>query len=380
MASRANVSRLLPAERTLVILPTALVDRWPAEEYKQQHSTIESALKHSVADTMQLYHDIKMLKEVENTYEGPGYSLSKEQRYDLKRNGDSLLHNRFVTELIQKIEKFDRGIKYSDYPAMIMAAYPESKFMDKSRFRDEHQSISGPVLCRGIASGKIIDQVKAAGEDYYFIETGYLGNYRCDNNRTGRKIYHRIVKNAMQHNTIMDVPGDRWDQLVDFNPNLRYNGWKKTGSKILVVLSSDKPFQYYGANRDAWQRKVVRTLKKHTDREIVFREKATRGERTNDTIYDALDDDIYALVTYNSIAAVEAIQYGIPAFALAPTAADPVGNKDLKNIEKPNMPDQDVIQKWLHNIAYSQFSLDEIITGQAWKMVLENAERPTLSY
>jgi hypothetical protein len=121
-------------------------------------------------------------------------------------------------------------------------------------------------------------------------------------------------------------------------------------------------------------------LRKHTDREIVFREKATRGERTNDTIYDALDDDIYALVTYNSIAAVEAIQYGIPAFALAPTAADPVGNKDLKNIEKPNMPDEDIIQKWLHNIAYSQFSLDEIITGQAWRMVLENAERPTLSY
>jgi hypothetical protein len=178
----------------------------------------------------------------------------------------------------------------------------------------------------------------------------------------------------------MDVPSDRWDQLVDFNPDLKYNGWKRTGSKVLVVLSSDKPFQYYGHNREAWLRKVVRTLRKHTDREIVFREKATRGERTNDTIYDALDDDIYALVTYNSIAAVEAIQYGIPAFALAPTAADPVGNKDLKNIEKPNMPDEDIIQKWLHNIAYSQFSLDEIITGQAWRMVLENAERPTLSY
>jgi hypothetical protein len=252
--------------------------------------------------------------------------------------------------------------------------------MDKSRFRNEHASITGPVLCRGIASGKIVDQVKAAGEDYYFIETGYLGNYRCENNKTGRKIYHRIVKNAMQHNTIMDVPSDRWDQLVDFNPNLKYNGWKRTGSKILVVLSSDKPFQYYGHNREAWLRKVVRTLKKHTDREIVFREKATRGERTNDTIYDALDDDIYALVTYNSIAAVEAIQYGIPAFALAPTAADPLGNKDLKNIENPNMPDEDVVQKWLHNIAYSQFSLDEIITGQAWKMVLENAERPIFSY
>jgi hypothetical protein len=65
------------------------------------------------------------------------------------------------------------------------------------------------VLIRGISSGKIADQVTKRGQDYYFIETGYLGNYRSDNNQTGRKIYHRIVKNAMQHNTIMDVSDDR---------------------------------------------------------------------------------------------------------------------------------------------------------------------------
>jgi hypothetical protein len=86
------------------------------------------------------------------------------------------------------------------------------------------------------------------------------------------------------------------------------------------------------------------------------------------------------LVTYNSIAAVEAIQYGIPAFALAPTAADPVGNKDLTLIENPNRPSEEVIQRWLHSIAYGQFSLDEIITGSAWRIVLENVQRPTFSY
>jgi hypothetical protein len=93
-----------------------------------------------------------------------------------------------------------------------------------------------------------------------------------------------------------------------------------------------------------------------------------------------LDDDIYALVTYNSIATVEAIQHGIPAFGLAPTAADPVCSNDLKQIENPVMPDEEKIYKWLCSIAYSQFSLDEILTGQAWEMVLENAQRPTINY
>lgn len=376
---------ILPTEEDSIILPTALVDRWPSDVYKLQHATIESALKHNVQDALNTYYDLKLFKEIE-TYVGgipePELPpLTKDQRMALKRaGGEGSFRNQLSRATIRKDEQLTRLMKYSDYPAMIMAAYPQSQFISKDRYWSENSSISGPVLLRGISAGKIANHVRAKGDDYYFIETGYLGNYRCANNRTGRKIYHRIVKNAMQHNCIYDVPGDRWNDLVKFNSDLNYRGWKKPGSKILVVLSTEKPFQYYGEDRDAWINNVIATLKQHTDREIVIRQKASRGERTNDTIYDALDDDIYALVTYNSIAAVEAIQYGIPAFALAPTAADPVGNKDLTQIENPNRPDKELVQRWLHSIAYSQFSLDEIITGSAWRMVLENAQRSTLDY
>jgi hypothetical protein len=365
-----------------VILPVALVNRWPADEYKKQHATIESALKHNVSDLLTLYYDVKILKEVENCWEvNPDNMLTKEGKYDLKRNGSSALDKRFTADIIKKDEQFNRCLKFSDYPAMIMATYPESRFVNRDRFWTEAQDIcADPVLLRGISSGKIADHVRELGQDYYFIETGYLGNYRCDNNLTGRKVYHRIVKNAMQHSTIMDVPDDRWQQLVKFNPNMEYKGWKRSGSKILVVLPTEKPFQYYGHNREKWIQKVEKTIKKHSDRPIVWREKASRGVRTNETIYDALDDDIYALVTYNSIATVEAVQHGIPAFGLAPTAADPVCSNVLAQIENPVMPSEELVYKWLSSIAYSQFSLDEIITGQAWQLVVENAQRPTLDY
>ena len=367
-----------------MILPVALVDRWPADEYKQQHSTIESSLKHSVADLLKLRNEVAILKQIEQQWglsPIPEELLTKDIRNHVKRSGGDQLGQEFIQYIINQDAEFDRCLKFSDYPAMIMAAYPESKFVAKNRFWDEANNIvEDPVLIRGISSGKIGKFVQERGQDYYFIETGYLGNYRCENNRTGRKVYHRIVKNAMQHSTIMDVPDDRWKALVDFNPNLEYKGWRRPGSKILVVLPTEKPFQYYGHDRKKWIQKVERTIKKYSDREIVWREKASRGERTNDTIYDALGDDIYALVTYNSIATVEAVQYGIPAFGLAPTAAGPVCSNDLTQIENPVMPDEDVIYKWLCSIAYSQFSLDEILTGQAWKMVLENAQRPTFNY
>ena len=367
-----------------MILPSALVDRWPADEYRQQHTSIESALKHSVADLLKLRKEVKILKRIEHEWglsPIPEEFLTKDIKNFVKRNGGETLSDEFIQYIIDQDAEFDRCLKFSDYPAMIMASYPESRFFDKGRFKTEADEIcKNPVLLRGISSGKISKEVRKRDQDYYFIETGYLGNYRSENNRTGRKVYHRIEKNAMQQTCILDVPDDRYRELVKFNPAMQYRGWKKPGSKILIVLPTEKPFQYYGEDRDTWIKQVECTLKKHTDREIVWRQKASRGERTNDTIYDALDDDIYALVTYNSIATVEAIQHGIPAFGLAPTAADPVCSNDLTQIENPSKPHEDVIYKWLSSIAYGQFSLDELLTGQAWQLVLENAQRPTFNY
>ena len=366
-----------------MILPVALVDRWPGDEYKQHHATIESALKHSVADLLKLRNEVNILKQIEQQWglsTIPEELLTKEIKNSIKRNGGDELGQEFRQYIIHQAEKFDRCLKFSDYPAMVMAAYPTSKFVSKDKFWEEAEDIiKTPVLVRGISAGKIIKFVQEHGQDYYFIETGYLGNYRCDNNQTGRKIYHRIEKNNMQQDRIMDVPPDRWQELCKFNPNLTYRGWRKPGSKILLVMSTDKPFQYYGTTRDKWIKDTIATIRKHTDREIVIREKAGRGVRTNKTIYDALDKDIYALVTYNSIAAVEAIQHGIPAFSLAPTAASPVSSTDLSRIENPPRYDEDLIYKWLSSVAYGQFSLSELITGRAWELVQENQNRATIS-
>jgi hypothetical protein len=51
-----------------MILPVTLVDRWPANEYKQQHKTIESALKHNVTDLLKLRNEVKILKQIEQQW------------------------------------------------------------------------------------------------------------------------------------------------------------------------------------------------------------------------------------------------------------------------------------------------------------------------
>lgn len=348
-----------------MILPLAVVDRWPMEEYQLRHpDDMVAALKHINQDALILYYELQDLQtQFRNTTEKADRSFDKALDLVIR----------------EKQERMFRMIKFNDYPAMIMAAYPEAKFITSYDYKRTRDSITDPILIRGISSGGHARHAQEQGRDFYFIETGYLGNYRCANNTTGRKIYHRIEKNSMQQSRIMDVPDDRWQALCEFNPALNYQGWRQPGSKILLIMSTDKPFEYYGTTRAKWVSKTLKTLKKHTDREIVIREKAGRGERTNDTIYDAFED-VYAVVTYNSIAAVEAIQSGIPALCTAPTAASAVTTSDFTQIENPPRLSEDIIYKWLSSVAYGQFSLDEILTGQAWQLVQENDTRPTFSY
>jgi len=74
-------------------------------------------------------------------------------------------------------------------------------------------------------------------------------------------------------------------------------------------------------------------------------------------------------VTYQSIAAVESVLYGVPAFTLAPTAADPVCDKDLSLIEHPTVQDNDKIYKWACHLAYGQFHIDELKNRTAYRLL-----------
>jgi hypothetical protein len=86
----------------------------------------------------------------------------------------------------------------------------------------------------------------------------------------------------------------------------------------------------------------------------------------------ALTQDVHALVTFNSIAAVESILAGVPAFVLAPShVAEPVANRELSRIEDAFYPDQDLLMAWCHSMAYGQYHVKELRNGTAFKMMQE---------
>lgn len=221
------------------------------------------------------------------------------------------------------------------------------------------------ILIRSMGKRKLIQECWEKHKTFYYMDSGYIGNYKSTKNPNSWKLWHRIVKNDIQHNKIIDRPDDRWTRL-DY-PILK----RKQGTHILVVTPSEKPCKFYGIDRDGWIRETVAEIRKYSDRPIKIRDKASRQERIINTIFEDLND-CHALVTYQSIAAVESVLYGVPAFTLAPTAADPVCDKDLSLLESPTLHHEDKIYKWACHLAYGQYNIDEFKDGTAYRMLIND--------
>lgn len=227
-----------------------------------------------------------------------------------------------------------------------------------------------PIVLRGILKHRIMKRCWLEGRDFYFIDTGYLGNQKNPLNLHGWKYYHRIVKNDLQHgNTIVKRPADRFESL-----QIKLHDWKKSGKKILIAKPDEKPCKFYGVDLEQWVNETINILKQYTDRPIVVRERVkSRQDRVvTNTLKEALDDDVFALVTFNSNSATEAVMYGYPAFTLCPThAASPVTAQDLSKIETPYYPDKDKVFAWACHLAYGQFHVNELKNGSAWRIINE---------
>jgi hypothetical protein len=229
------------------------------------------------------------------------------------------------------------------------------------------------LIIRGLGGGsqKAIKKCWETGRPFYAIDTGYFGNGK-------HKTWHRITYNALQN--MNEIQSRNEDRLL---LQLKCNSWNEIykpftpGSKIMVCPPSDKVMNMFGqGTAKEWTDKLVVQLKTLTDRPIEIRMKPIRSERiSTKTIQDALRDDVHCLITYNSIAATEALMEGKPAITLGPNAAQLICETDLKNIENPKIPSEDEMYAFLKHLSYSQFTQSEMEDGTAWKILTQGGNR-----
>lgn len=235
---------------------------------------------------------------------------------------------------------------------------------------------SKPVIIRGIVKRKHIQKCIDDHRTFFYMDTGYFGNFISPGNPSGKKTWHRVIKNQLQNIEVRNFPSDRWDSLVKNDPRLKWTGWKTKGNKILVIVPNRKSCVFYGRDLQPytdgerpWLEETITIIKKYTDMPIIVREKGSRSHRQHHSIYDALDEGIFATVAFNSIAALESVVYGVPAFVSVPCAASPLALNDLSKISTPYYPEPSLVQKHCHGLAYSQFTVEEMLNGTAWKIL-----------
>lgn len=296
---------------------------------------------------------------------------------------------------IKKVEKKEKSpFGLVDSFVMAMALGSGGKYI---RADDLDWNDKTPILVRGLGKTKIIKRCIEEGRDFYFMDTGYIGNNPSPTNPSGKKTYHRIVKNALQnlHMPARDRLEDNVKETGDdditaqrkLDANLlikapeHYSGerWKRLaiqfkdarpGRKILLVPPSEKVMKYFELDLDIWIENTVMQIKKHTQRPVEIRKKPSREARVSvNTMEQALEDDVHCLVTYNSIAALEAMIYGKPAIVLGPNCAQDICETKLQKIEFVQHPGRKQLTWLCRYLANNQFTYNEMLNGHAWSKI-----------
>jgi len=222
-----------------------------------------------------------------------------------------------------------------------------------------------PFIIRGVggASQRALNHCIETNRDFYAIDTGYFGNDK-------KKLWHRITKNSLQNlGPIVDRPADRLKLIGGYR-------YKKhiSGSTILICPPSAKVMNMFKQpSPEEWVEQTITELKKYTDKKIIIRLKPDRQDRVStNTMEQALANDVHCLVTYNSIAATEALMHGKYAIALGPNSAQLICNTQLSEIERLRYPDEDTMDAYMRHLSYCQFNVIEMQDGTAWQILNES--------
>ena len=219
-----------------------------------------------------------------------------------------------------------------------------------NNFKDYDKTIATYGVLRG--TYELIKKVK----NFYYMDHGYFNqsDRKFENNRT--KIlnldgYFRIVYNNFVHNGDGNYPDDRLKKL-----NLNFKKQSNLGSYIILSEPSDAMKKIY--NEEDWINKITNKLKKLTDRQIVVHNKYSNKP------LDELLLNAWAFVSLQSTAGFKAMLNGVPAYFTEKTL------KNINLIEEIETPKIDY--KIFNNLAYGQWTLKEIESGEAWEKI--NAE------
>ena len=202
----------------------------------------------------------------------------------------------------------------------------------------------------------------------YFFMSGYQPHKKFND------IWYRIIVNNTQKNFISKSQKyeDRYKEICKTtSKGITLKKWRPNGNHILVIPPSYHTAKWYGIDRAVWESDTIAKLKRHTDREIRVRHKYIDNLDVGNKVRKPLEEDLkdcWAMISWHSMCAVEAVLNGIPSFTSEHSPAKPVSLNlsHLDCIEEPHMPER---EQWLYSLLGAQFTLKEMQSGYAYNFL-----------
>ena len=223
-------------------------------------------------------------------------------------------------------------------------------------------------------------------KSFICIETPLLGR-TFDTHQHYRVGINGFLNRAAIWGPDVDHKGDRLSKL-----GYHYKGWKQNNNGHIVVamqLGGDASLRNNDMNQ--WVKDTVGTLRAYTDRPIQIRTHPAISDKgwsdydelfrffmfnnlkdiswTNGKVmpWEQQLSNAYCVVSYTSGLSIDAVSQGVPVVACDEgNFAWNVGERKLENIENLNLATEPEVQQWLNNLAYCQWSPEEMESGECW--------------
>lgn len=203
-------------------------------------------------------------------------------------------------------------------------------------------------------------RAEQGGAEYFYLDNAW---FDC-----ARQRYFRVCRNGLQ------AIGARPDFARLKQLGVEIAPWRSSGGHVLLVEQSDYFMRHVAGFRNgalSWRESAIRILRESTDREIRVRPWQRDKSKAATTLRQDLEG-AWAVVTPASAAAIEAILAGIPAFVTDLSVALEMGSCNFASIENPRRPDGRA--EWAARLAASQWTLDEMRAGKAWRALTEELD------
>jgi len=227
---------------------------------------------------------------------------------------------------------------------------------------------------RGSLSHRLGEQHRRDGGKWIVMENGYIDGTKVKQYAVGLNGF-----NGSGDHRNVGSDCDRWMALclegLDLKP------WRETGEHI-VVFGQMGVHDHRFSMPPNWPDEILDRLLLLTPRKVLYRPKPSRPRLLNrphpnamglvpewkDIPLERLLQNAWATVVYNSKCAVESIRRGIPAlYDGTQSIISSLVERGINCIETPPQPAR---EQFFYDLAYAQWSADEVATGYPFERLL----------